>query len=285
MKGKRRRPTPAEQLLEPDGLPARDSSDYALEKLYYAARYMDIFANGMKNSFKHRVYLDLLAGPGRIQVDRRQYPGSPILSMAEPFTQRVFVESNETLAAALATRLPGSDIEIGDINQTSVTDRVVSRVSQLPAREMLGLAFVDNLGLTVTFDTLARLTRRRAIDLMIVVQLQDFTRNAVSAARDDERHSRFTAYFGSDGWLDVATQAIKQNASDAEIANRLVTFYQAQLQTIGYTYSKPGVHLMRNSKNAIQYRLLLAGKHEKAVEFFTKIEKSDPYGQTPLLGF
>jgi hypothetical protein len=40
---------------------------------------------------------------------------------------------------------------------------------------------------------------------------------------------------------------------------------------------------MKNSRNVPQYRLLLAGKHEKAVEFFEKIQRIDPSGQRSLL--
>jgi len=37
------------EFLGSDGLPARESHAYALEKLHYVGRYQDIFSNGMKN--------------------------------------------------------------------------------------------------------------------------------------------------------------------------------------------------------------------------------------------
>ena len=51
-----------------DGLPARVSGPWAQEKLAYLSKYMSIFNVGMKNKWR-RVYLDLLAGPGRCVED------------------------------------------------------------------------------------------------------------------------------------------------------------------------------------------------------------------------
>lgn len=56
-------------FLAHDGLPARKSGEYAKDKLTYVRRYMTIFANSMKDHWKHRVYLDLMAGPGVCKVD------------------------------------------------------------------------------------------------------------------------------------------------------------------------------------------------------------------------
>jgi three-Cys-motif partner protein len=241
---------------------------------------MDIFARGMKKSFKNRVFYDLMAGPGRINVRGTEYAGSPLLSQTAEFTARIFVESDPDLSSALRQRLaPGSLIIQGDCNDPAVIDRLRQST---PTWNTLGLAFVDNLGMNVTFDTLARLTRGRPVDLMIVVQLQDFTRNVVLAANSEGSNGRFTKFFGSTGWLSVALAAMDSNAQDAEIADRLLSFYQEQLRTIGYLHSKPGIQVMRNSRNATQYRLLLAGKDPKAVELFEKAEAIGPYGSVRL---
>ena len=56
--------------LEPrsDGLPLRPSGKWALEKLDYLKRYIDVFETSMRNKWKIRNYVDLLAGPGKIWV-------------------------------------------------------------------------------------------------------------------------------------------------------------------------------------------------------------------------
>lgn len=50
----------------------------------------------------------------------------------------------------------------------------------LPAAA-LGIVFVDMLGLDVHFDTLATLTSGRKLDLLLTLQVSDFTRNAENA--------------------------------------------------------------------------------------------------------
>jgi hypothetical protein len=45
---------------------------------------------------KHRVYLDLMAGPGLCNVKRsgEEFPGSPLISFDALFTKQVFVEQS-----------------------------------------------------------------------------------------------------------------------------------------------------------------------------------------------
>ena len=264
-----------------DGLPARPSQPYAIEKLHYVGQYQTIFAQGMKGKWPNRIYIDLLAGPGRCRIREtgEEFEGSPILSFAAPFTHRVFVEAEPTLAAALRQRAVGPcHIIEADCN---ASDTIAEIRAQCPANA-LGLAFVDNLGLDVSFTTMAALTRDRKIDLMVVMQLQDLTRNVqdVLSGRDD-RH-RVDDFFGGPAWEAKARQLMAANASAGEIANGLVTFYGDQLASIGYPHVAESRSVMRNSVNAAQYRLVLAGKHQKAVEFFRKIEKIDPRGQRAL---
>ena len=269
----------ASQILAADGLPARPSQPYAREKLDYVRRYMDIFATGMKK-WANRGYIDLLAGPGRCRLETgEEFDGSPILSLGAAFTQRVFVEADPELVAALRTRVAGRGIIIeGDCNKAAT----LSAVRKAIPPNALCLAFIDNLGTDVTFTTIATLTEQRKVDLMIVFQAQDFTRNISDAFSGADDPVRVDAFFGDGGWRDVVATAKRRNASPGEVTSDLLGFYESRLGTIGYEHIAGARRPMKNRKNATQYRLLLAGRDPKAEEFFRKIDAIEPSGQRGL---
>jgi three-Cys-motif partner protein len=241
---------------------------------------MHIFATGMKK-WGNRGFIDLMAGPGRCRLDSgEEFDGSPLLSLDAEFTHRVFVEANPELVAALRARLRGTGTIIeGDCN----APETVAAIRRTVPANSLSLAFADNLGTDVTFATLAALTAGRKIDLMIVFQAQDFTRNINDALTGSDDASRVDAFFGADDWRAVATEARARNATPGEVTTELLKFYGSRLQTLGYGHITGARRSMKNSKNATQYRLLLAGKHQKAEEFFRKIDAIEPFGQRGLL--
>ena len=117
---------------------------------------------------------------------------------------------------------------------------------------------------------------------MITVQVGDLTRNPRNVVAGREEPGRFEAFFGSRSWLAIFQAAGERNLSAAETANELLDFYGTQLGRIGYPYVEHSVRVMRNSRNVALYRLVLAAKHERAVDFFRKIEVIDPMGQRRL---
>jgi three-Cys-motif partner protein len=242
---------------------------------------MAIFNVGMKNKWR-RVYLDLLAGPGRCVEEKSgdDFEGSPLLAIncEEPFSEIVLVEGNPELAAALRQRVGESATVVeGDCNQASVIQRL--RAELTPGT--LGLAFVDNLGLDVSLDTLRDLSEARPLDLCITFQIGDLKRNLRSALAGIDA-DRWTRFFG-EGWRTVAADAEGRNLSASDTATRLLEFYGQQLTSIGYPHVAHSKKVMKNSRNVGLYRLVLAGKHPRAVEFFEKISRIDPGGQRRLL--
>jgi len=164
-----------------DGLPVRDSGQWAKEKLYYVGRYMSIFNGGMKNMWPRRGYIDLMAGPGRC-IEREtgeEFHGSPLLALKSqpPFAQAVFVESDPTSAAALTSRTTNESARRSVLTSDCNAPSTIAQIRQAIAPRMLSLCFVDNLGLNVTFDTIRNLVDgNRPIDLMFTFQVNDLTR-------------------------------------------------------------------------------------------------------------
>jgi three-Cys-motif partner protein len=260
-----------------DGLPARVSGAWAREKLEYLGKYMSIFNVGMKNKWE-RVYLDLLAGPGRCVEDDTgaEFEGSPLLAVNQkvPFSEILLVEGSRNLADALRRRVDASGRVIeGDCNDAGI----IKQLRDTLGRGRLGLAFADNLGMEVTLATLQSLSADRKLDLCITFQVGDLKRNLHNALAGTDA-PRWNAFFG-DGWKPIAADAERRNLSAEETANVLLDFYGQQLKAIGYPYIAHSRRLMKNSKNVALYRLLLAGKHERAVQFFDEISKIEPSGQ------
>lgn len=273
-----RRLAPAKRVLDMDGLVARPSQGYALEKLFYIDRYMDMFATATSRSFKFRCYVDLLAGPGRIEVGGIHYPGSPVLSADSPFTHRVFVEADPELASALKQRVDPACVIEGDSNSSGVINRLRDKIE---GPDMISLIFVDNLGTDVLFETIRRLTDDRDVDLMIVHQVSDITRNVKAAFHGEHSQERFDQYFGSTQWRSVISPLIDRNASPEAMSGALLEHYRIRLATLGYDHSS-ATATIRNSRHAAQYRVLLASRHPLGEQLFKKAAEIDPYGQRTL---
>jgi hypothetical protein len=64
-----------------DGLLARLSGGWIRRKHHYLDRYCGITASGMKNRFRSRVFIDVMAGPGicKIKETGEELHGSPFL--------------------------------------------------------------------------------------------------------------------------------------------------------------------------------------------------------------
>ena len=269
------------RLSAVDGLPARISGPWAKEKLTYLDKYMHLFNVGMKNHWGNRVFLDLLAGCGRCVDDTgEEFDGSPLraIQCEEPFTRVICVESDAGLADALVQRTMGkAQVIRDDCNNAKTIEHLRSSLGY----RTLGLAFIDNLGLDVPLSTIAALTEGRLVDLFIVFQIGDIKRNIrdVLTGRDDP--DRFDAFFGT-GWKDIAANAEGENLTADETTTRLLEFYADQLRAIGYKNIGHSRRVMKNSTGVGLYRLILAGRHERAVDFFDKVSAIEPGGQRRL---
>lgn len=265
-----------------DGALCRVSGAWAQEKLYYVARYMEIFNKAMFRKWERRIYLDLLAGTGRCVLETgEEFAGSPILGVetCPAFTKVIAVDRAGPLIDALRVRMKGrAEIVEGDCNDSAV----IVQLRALLDPSALSLCFVDMLGLEVAFETIRQLTDGLRMDLLITFQVNDLTRNMPGSIR--RGGARLTRFFGTDGWLEVVRSQESGLLESADVASALTDFYCARLSTIGYQHVAQLHRLMRNSTNAPLYRLVLAARHERAAEFFRKISRIEFSGQRTLLG-
>jgi hypothetical protein len=90
------------------------------------------------------------------------------------------------------------------------------------------------------------------MDLLITLQVNDLTRNAVSASVEDQDPDRFDRFFGSADWRGVVSDCAAKRTANTDLATALTEFYTQRLRTIGY----PHVHelhvLMKNTKISLE---------------------------------
>lgn len=275
-----------------DGWVARESGEWAKEKLYYLNRYFDAFIQATKKSFDRQVYVDLLAGPGRCYLKDNpadEFEGSPILALTgkAPFSSVLCVEGDAKNAEALKHRIGGCPREStaavlhGDANAPETIARVREALS---GRKTLGLIFVDTLGLSdVAFQTLQEITTDRRADLIYTFQVSDVTRNIGGALKNDGEADRFTKAFGDSDWETAWQAHVRGFAGTVDVADALTTFFELRLQSgLGYRYVKSLHRLMKNSKNAPLYRLILASHSELAPKLWEGVTKIEFSGQRGL---
>ena len=261
---------------------ARASGVWARDKLFFLAKYMDIFATGMKFKWPHRVYVDLMAGPGRCRTrdTGEEFQGSPVLALQTktPFAEVVLIESDQEAFAALRARVKDADIGRtatlihGDCNEPAVIAHIRNHVGS-----GLGLLFVDLIGLDVRFETIRAITRGRHVDLIVTFPDMDVKRNADQADRD-----RWTAFFGGTRWQDAVARWQAHRAPEGSVPAMLVNLYRRELRDqLGYTHSA-AVRPMVNSKRATLYRPLFASRDELGLKFWNRISQRDRNGQGDL---
>jgi three-Cys-motif partner protein len=163
--------------ISSDGLPARDSGEWAREKLWYVERYIGIFNQGMKKHWADRAYVDLMAGPGRCIVSQTgaEFPGSAVLALQSkvPFTQAILIEQDPVPYAALSVRCNAPDLKPtptllqADCNSPEAVRLIRERVRP---ESTLAFCFVDLLGFDVAFETITAITATRRIDLVITIR-------------------------------------------------------------------------------------------------------------------
>lgn len=271
-------------LSRVDGLPVRDSGPWAVEKLYYVRRYMSIFNAGMKNLWAQRGYIDLMAGPGR-GIDREtndEFDGSPLLALQcdPPFTQAVFVDDDPDSTSALSSRTESQAARRTVLTADCNAPATIAEVRRIIGSNTLTLCFVDNLGLNVVFETIRALVAGgRPIDLIFTFQVNDLTRNIDEALTSAADGARFDAFFGEPRWREVIARHDRGEGTRSDRATALADFYGEQLGTLGYGQVAQLHRLMKNTRNAPLYRLLLASQHPRAVDFFHKIARIEHDGQ------
>jgi three-Cys-motif partner protein len=258
-----------------DGLPARESGAWVLDKKDYVGRYLGIFTKGVSRKWGGKLaYVDLFSGPGKnvIRDTGEEVDGSPVLALQCDFGRYVFVDVPEVLATLRMRlrnhpKLPRISFVEGDCNL--VIDEVLR---QLPA-DHLTLAFIDPTGLQIRFETIRRLVHKRKVDLLMTIHFGMGIQLNLPQYIKTEGEA-MTGFLGNSEWRKDVEGVATINQAGRLILDR----YMAQLRTLDYLDTKDR-EIVRNDQNTPLYYIIMASRHKLGEKFWQEVTKIAPSGQ------
>lgn len=152
-------------------------------KLSVVRRYLEIYAQALKNQPFQRVYIDAFAGTG--ERANKQRETSSLLSGPEfdavmkgsarlalevepPFHRYVLIERATRRASeltALKSEFPARNIDVINDDANDAVERLCRATNW---RKTRGVVFLDPYGLQVTWATLVAISRTKALDVWIL---------------------------------------------------------------------------------------------------------------------
>ena len=251
---------------------------HAKEKEFVIERIIGIFNAGMQHKWSRRYYIDPFAGPGlcHIKGTTDKIDGSPMLAARSKFTDYFLADRDTESIAALEQRIT----KLALPERTSVhyynddADAVVEKIlgDLPPAGSSLGLAVFDPWGWDFSFDTIAKLSHGRRLDLVINFPIAYIKRNWEKEMPDLDRFMNGTDYKRQ------FQSAMRREIPGEMPARVLLDAYGGELKNIGYRYIEDNV-LVDNSRHSTLYCLLFASKHERGADFWDKVTNRKQSGQ------
>jgi three-Cys-motif partner protein len=254
-----------------DGLSARVVGPWSREKHHVLSQYLGIFGPSMRHKWSHRAYVDLFAGPG-VCVDsdaHNFFVGSPLLALAQPFTDHVYVDLDPTATNALAKRVAARGVDrkvtiiTGDCN--ALIDQVIEA---LPKRDCLAFAFIDPSNWEISYETIRRLVEGRRVDLLVTFHAQNMKRASTVAEQP-----RLDAFFGTKSW---------RTGKAVPTLAEMVGCYTKQLASLGYLERATArdIKVTKSAANqSLKYLMPFYSKSDLGYDFFDKVTSEDHDGQ------
>lgn len=226
-------------------------------KLSVVRRYLEIYAQALKNQPFHRIYIDAFAGTGdRTETRRETLPlldlpeldavmkGSARLALevAPPFDRYVFIERVTRRASellALKNEFSTKNIEV--IN-ADANDAIADLCTATNWRSSRGIVFLDPYGLQVTWDTLVAIARTGALDVWLLFPSGMGLNRLLTKSGDipDEWQEALDRSLGTPEWRQAFYRSEEETdlfgshskiVKDAE-PKKLERFYLDRLRTI-----------------------------------------------------
>jgi|SRR5215831_9322621 len=267
-------------------------------KLSVVRRYLDIYAQALKNQPFQRLYIDAFAGTGGRTEKRRET--LPLLDLPEfeavrkgsarlalevepPFHRYVLIERATHRASELAmlkSEFPSRQIEI--INDDA-NDAIVGVCKTTNWRNTRGVVFLDPYGLQVTWDSLVAIAGSRALDVWVLFPSGMGLNRLLTKSGDipQEWQETLDRSLGTRDWrsafyrneleADLFEGPRSRTVKDAD-PMKLEKFYLDRLRTIFPTVMNKCIRLT-NSKDQTMYLLCFAcaNPSAKAKALVTKL--------------
>lgn len=268
-----------------DGLPSRWVNHWTQDKLYFWNGYIHITSVAMvgKPTWPGGlVYVDLFAGSGicTLKESKRRIPGSPLIAAyaPKPFGKILVCEKIRRLAQACETRLGRTEARDRSVVLPGDCNQLVQKIAAMIPDRALTLAFIDPTGLHAWFETIASLSQRGRVDLLVLfADAYDIQRNLKRYY--DDPNSNLDRVLGPDSNWRAKWEQL-QNYSSTSVRKMFAEIYKGQLRRhLGYT--RFGEQSIAGAKGAL-YRLIYASKHPRGLDFWEKVTKKYASGQRRL---
>lgn len=271
----------------PDDFHTPIVGEWGRQKYLRLWMYASIFARGMRNQHRHRVYIDLFAGAGKaiIRETGELVLGSPLLALAvpDPFTKYIFCDDDAERVSALTARVE-RDYAWADctIIQAPAVNAVPQIRTALPTTgSVLSFCFADPYDLSFDFSIVERLASGTRMDFLILLAAQmDGQRNEVNYV--GPASTKVERLLGDPQWREK-WRAAKRDGSGFQ--QFLMQQYRVGMERIGYQPLRDGdVYRVRTESGQVPlYYLLFFSKSERGYHFWRQTMKySDTQGTLGL---
>lgn len=262
-----------------DGMWAEDVGIWAKEKHEYLVRYLDISrATRVKYVGPQKggaTYIDLFCGTGRAKVRRtgEYIDGSCVAAWRKsveggvPFSHVYIADIDEERLRLAEKRLKqlGAPVVAYHGSATDTVKDVVRNVGSYG----LHFAFIDpfNLG-AFNFEIIRQLAKLKRIDMLVHISKMDLQRNlGLNILNQQKAFDSFAP-----GWRDV----VKVGQPQSGIRREVFEYWKNLVVNSGMlTSDDVDLKLITGSRGQHLYWLLLASKHNLALDFWKKSEKSN----------
>ncbi len=263
---------------EDDGLVCPQVGSWAETKYRLIALYDELFATGMKDKWRNRVYVDLYSGAGlaRIQNTSIVLKGSPILALTvqHPFDKYIFCEESPELLSALRTRskriAPTADIEYVEGDCDGKIGEICAAIPKASAsNKVLSLCCVDPFDFGIRFETLRRLSAFYIDFLVLLAVGMDANRNYDHYV--DGNSDKIDVALGNTEWR----HRWKTHVSRSDFRPFLAREFATSMESLGYLPQE--LHQMvlvrSDEKNLPLYYIALFSRSKIAYGFWKDVLK------------
>lgn len=271
---------PRPPVVAPDGLLASQVRNWIDDKHATLTSYVEISRYVRKKDLakKHRpAFIDLYCdyGVSYIADDQRFTDGSPLAAWQAsrlgdgPFAEFHICDTDSTKLNTCTQRLEARGARVFSYNMTAADAAPV--IAKKLDRYALHLAFVDPYKLSVMpFSIFESLSALHRIDFIVHFSTMHLQR-AFSELEADGFHLDAVA----PGWRSVVTDNTFSGRKPTRAArDSIFRHWQSLLVDLDRQPAR-SVRSIKNSRNGLLYRLVLASRHDLARKFWAAIER-DP---------
>ena len=267
-------------------------------KLSVVKRYLEIYAQALKQQPFQRIYIDAFAGTGDRTDKRRE--SLPLLDLPEfdavakgsarlalevepPFHRYVLIERATRRASELGELRTEYPNRIIDVINADANEAIADLCKRTNWRSTRGIIFLDPYGLQLTWETLVAISRTKALDVWVLFPSGMGLNRLLTKSGDIRKEWQDTLdrslgttewrtmFYRSEDASDLFEGTRSQIIKDAN-AEKLEKFYLDRLRSIFPTVSNACVRLT-NSKDQTMYLLCFASAnpHQKVKSLATRL--------------